>query len=95
MPRPLLALTLAAALPALADDRAPAAAPGFEPRPRVQQAADAARAAVVVVRGIAAEAPAPAMSPLPDPEVIRAVAALCRADPASVTAGLPALPARF
>ena len=111
MPRPLLALLLAAALPALADDRAPVPAavtygtradfpaPAFEPRRRVQQAAghDVAPA-VVVVRGIPADELIPAMSLAPDVEVIRALAALCRIDPrdrGAIAASLPALPARF
>jgi hypothetical protein len=111
MPRPLLALLAAAALPAFADDRPPAtaavsygvhagaAAPAFEPRRRVQKAGGADIAhAVVVVRGISADGFAPAASSSPDVEAMRAVAALCRIDPrngGAIAAGLPALPARF
>jgi hypothetical protein len=77
----------------------PAAAPAaFEPRERVQRAAGRELAAVVVVRGIAAEASVPQASTAPDADVLRALAALCRSDPREagpLAAGLPALPARF
>jgi hypothetical protein len=111
MSRSLIALILAAALPAAADDHAPVpagvsygppaeftAAPAFEPRRRVQQVAGhEAVPAVVVVRGIAAGEITPAMSMSPDAEVVRALAALCRVDPngGTIAANLPALPARF
>jgi hypothetical protein len=94
MHRPLLALVLAAATPALADDRAPppaavsygvhadAPTPSFEPRQRVQQAGARAKApAVIVVRGKRSDAFLSPASMGPDFELIQALAQICRPDP--------------